>query len=98
MMLGPMGTDGSAGAGPRPAGTSSQISVVLSCSQSQGSPMVALSRSVPLTIFALPVAASAIHNSRPLSFVFRNERRDPSGEKRTLDKFACGGTATFILL
>src|SRR6266536_5630739 len=97
-MFGPLGTVGSAGAGPRPGGTSSQIKVALSGSQSHGSPPVALSRSVPLIIFAWPVAVSVTHNWMPLSLVFRNERCAPSGEKRTFDTFACGGTLTFTSL
>src|SRR5205807_4393278 len=97
-MFGPVGIVGSAGAGPGPAGTNSQIKVALSCSQSHGSPVVELSRSLPLIIFALPDEISATHNSMPLSLVLRNERCVPSGEKCTFERFACGGAATFTSL
>src|SRR5437867_848246 len=91
-MFGPDGTVGSAGAGPRPAGTSLQTSVALSGIQSHGSPVVAFSRS--LTDFALPVVTLAIHNSMSSLFVFRNASFEPSGENLTLEMFACGGTVT----
>src|SRR5260370_13611760 len=94
-MFGPVGTIGSGGAGSRLEGTSSQINVILSCSQSHGSPVVELSRSAPLIILALPDATSATHNSMPLSFVLRNERCVPSGEKCTFERLACGGAGTF---
>src|SRR6266446_111776 len=97
-MFGPVGTIGSGGAGPRPAETSSQINVTLSCSQSHGSPVVELSRSAPLIILALPVATSATHNSMPLSLVLRNERCVPSGEKCTFERFGCGGAVILISL
>src|SRR5258706_10099350 len=94
-IFGPIGTFGSCGAGPRPDGTSWQIKVVLSCSQSQGSPIVALRRSLPLINLARPLAVSATHNSIRSSLRFWKERREPSGEKRTFKMFACGGTITF---
>jgi hypothetical protein len=91
--LGPDGTIGSTGAGPRPAGTSSHTIVTLSRSQSQGSPVVALIRSAPVTAaLALPVDASAIHNSIALSFVCRHERREASGGASR--EPACGGIVT----
>src|SRR5436190_19707644 len=95
-MFGPDGTVGSGGAGPRPVGTSSHTIVMLSFSQSHGSPVVALMRSLPVTAFAAPVAVSAIHRSMPFSFVLRNERCAPSGENLMLDRLACGGTVTFV--
>src|SRR5437660_12758628 len=97
-MFGPVGIVGSAGAGPRPAGTNSQIKVALSCSQSHGSPVVELSRSLPLIIFALPDEISATHNSMPLSLVVRNERCGPPGEKFTFQRLACVGAAAFTSL
>src|SRR5258705_13288822 len=98
MTFGPMGMVDSAGAAPRPAGPTSERSVALARGQSHGSPVVALSRSVPLTSLALPVATSAIHNSMPFSLVFRNESRDPSGEKCGFEILACGGTLILISL
>src|ERR1041384_8032552 len=95
-MFGPVGTRGSAGAGPRPAGTGGPRSVVPSFSQSIGSPPVAFKRSTPLTCFATPVVVSATHNSMPLSLVLVNESRLPSGENPTLPMFAFGGTLTFF--
>src|SRR5256885_2386740 len=77
---------------------SPQFNVALSCNQSHGSPVVEFSPSVPLIIFALPDATSATHSSMPLSFVLRNERCVPSGEKCTFEKFACGGAVTFTSL
>ena len=41
-------------------------------------------------------AVSAIHNSIPVSFVWRNASFDPSGENFTFDTRACGGIATFV--
>jgi len=58
-----------------------QTRVLLSRSQSQGSPVVALRRSVPVSSLDRPVAVSAIHNSMPFDFVFRKDRCKPSGEK-----------------
>src|SRR5882762_2015458 len=94
--FGPLGTAGSAGAGPRPAGTSLQTSVALSGSQSHGSPVVALTRS--LASLALPVAVSAIQRSMPSVLVLRKASFAPSGENFTFDRLACGGTATLISL
>src|SRR5437762_5716914 len=95
-IFGPVGIVGPAGAGPRPPGTNSLLRVWLWRSQSHGSPLVTLSRSVPETAFALPVATSAIHNSTALSLVFRNDRRVPSSEKRTFETFGWAGIVTLI--
>src|SRR5689334_20922264 len=90
----PLGTGGSAGAGPRPIGTTLHRSVALSASQSHGSPVVALR---PLAASgALPVLALAIHRSMPSARVLRNDSFEPSREKRTFEMFAFGGTATFV--
>src|SRR6185295_11617587 len=85
LIFGPGGTLGSAGAGPRLATTSVQMTTLLFASQSQGSPVAAFRRSRPLIIRARPFATSAIHNSIALGLVFRNDRRVPSGEKRTFE-------------
>src|SRR5215510_13638617 len=95
-MLGPVGTLGSAGAGPRPAGTRRHKRVMLSFSQSHGSPLAAFRRSVPLMSLDFPVDVSATHNSMPFSFVLLKETRFPSGEKLTPLILALGGTAIFF--
>jgi hypothetical protein len=79
--FGPVGTVGAAGAGLRMEATIVQTKVLLSRSQSQGSPVVALRRSVPVIILDRPVAVSATHSSIPFVLVFKKERCDPSGEK-----------------
>src|SRR5262249_49871298 len=94
--FGPGGTAGSCGAGPRPEATISQMSVTLSCSQSHGSPVVAFARSVPLTIFDAPVAASATQISIPVSLVLRKDRWLPSGENLTFEIRGCGGSVTLV--
>src|ERR1043166_4864365 len=95
-MFGPAGTVGAAGTGPRMPGTQVQISVLLSRNQSHGSPVVALSRSVPLIILDFPVVLSAIHSSMPLVFVLRKDKCVPSGEKWMFERFACAGTMTLV--
>src|SRR5258705_305885 len=92
--FGPAGTLSSAGAGPRPVGTTLQTSVLLSRSQSHGSPAVALRRAAPLAFVAEPVAALATHSSTPSVRVLRNASFDPSGENFRFERLACGGTAT----
>src|SRR6266550_8637786 len=94
--FGPEGTLESAGAGPRPSGTTLQTSVLLSASQSHGSPAAAFRRAVPLTFFASPLVALATHNSMLSSRVLRNASFDPSGENFRLERFACAGRLTFV--
>ena len=69
---GPLGTRGSAGAGPRVAGTVLTISVLLSGSQSIG----IAQHGVQLHAFdaadVLPVAGSPSHSSIPFATVFEN--------------------------
>src|SRR3954452_6821261 len=89
--FGPDGTWKSAGAGPRPRGTVLQRRVLLSESQSHGSPAAAVRRAVPLTFFASPVVAFAIQSSMPSSRVLRNASFDPSCENFRLDRFAFAG-------
>src|SRR6185503_8840474 len=95
-MFGPDGTAGSAGAGPRPAGTSWHSSVVPSLSQSQGSPAAAFRRSVALTSFDWPVAVSATHSSIPFGLMFVKDNRFASGEKLTLAMLGLAGTVIFL--
>src|SRR5438093_502239 len=75
---GPTGTIGSTGAGPRSGGTISQMIVTLSCTQmhvsESCSEVAAFNRSLPLTIFACPVAVSAIHSWMAVSVMFANAR------------------------
>src|SRR3954454_20514458 len=93
--FGPAGTLESAGAGPRPRGTVLQRRVLLSASQSQGSPAAAFNRAVPLIFFAAPVVAFAIQSSMPSLRVFRKASFDPSGENLRFDRFAFAGSVTF---
>src|SRR5436853_7185316 len=95
-MFGPLGTAGSAGAGPRPAGTSWHMRLAPSFSQSEASPLVLFSLSEPVTNLDLPVAVSATQSSIPFSLVLVNERCLPFGEKLTSPRFAFGGTVTLI--
>src|SRR5262245_11884829 len=95
-MLGPTGTVGSLGAGPRPAGTSLHNSVTPSFSQSQASPVATFNRSVPLSSFDLPVAVSATHSSMPFSFVLVKQSRLPSGEKLMSPRLGLGGRTTLV--
>src|ERR1043166_5877093 len=94
-MFGPDGTVGSAGAAPRPGGTSLQTRVTLAFSQSHGSPVVALMRSLPATrAFAAPVIPSATHSSIASSLTLRNASFEPSGENLTAVTLAFGGSVT----
>ena len=99
---GPTGTIGSTGAGARSGGTISQMIVTLSCTQmhvsESCSEVAAFNRSLPLTIFACPVAVSAIHSWMAVSVMFANARCAPSGEKRMFVRFAFGGTFTGVSL
>src|SRR5881398_3397592 len=94
--FGPDGTFASAGAGPRPRGTVLQRRVLLSESQSHGSPAAAFRRAVPLIFFASPVVVFATQSSMPSSRVLRNASFDPSDENFRLERFAFGGTVTLV--
>jgi len=95
-MLGPAGTSGALGAGPRLATTKLQSNVP-SSTQSHGAPMAAF-RLAMVTDLARPVAVSAIHSSMPAGLVLVNDRRLPPGEKLTASIFAAVGTTTFVSL
>src|SRR5215813_4486974 len=99
-MLGPVGTAGAAGAGPRPAGTVLQRTVMLSRSHSHGSDAAcapaAFRRSVPLISFAAPLDVSATQSSIPLSFVALKDSRAPFGEKCRFERLDWGGSATLV--
>jgi hypothetical protein len=94
-MFGPVGTSGSAGGAPRLGGTKRQRSAVLSESHSHGAPQTAFSDAV-LIAFAWPVAGSPIHSSMPVSRVWVNANRLPSGEKPIHASFGFCGSVTLI--
>src|SRR5579875_284040 len=96
--VGPCGTRGSRGAGPRLAGTVLTISVLLSCSHSIGSPITALMRTFSI-LCVLPVAGSPSQSSiGPAAVVLVKANCLPSGDQRSAPARAPGGSATLIFL
>src|SRR4051794_20119574 len=92
--FGPVGTLESAGAGPRPRGTTLQRGGFLFPRQSHGAPAAGFHRAGPPVFCAAPVVAFAIHSSMPSARVFRNASFDPSGENFRFERFAFAGTVT----
>src|SRR5918995_6579604 len=94
-MFGAGGVVGAVGTAPRLGGTNAQSSDAPVLTHSHGVASDALSCAV-VSAFAAPVAVSPTHNSIPLSRVFINAKRFPSGENAIHVSSAFAGTVTFF--
>lgn len=96
-IVGPSGVVDSAGAGPRPAGTTRTIRPLESGSQSYGAPKAAFSTG-PVSRRAAPSATSTTQSSRPVGASIAMANDLPSGDHWGPMKRALAGRATAVVL